>query len=316
MARKRRGNKVDGWLVIDKPAGMTSTQVVGEVRRLLGAAKAGHAGTLDPIATGVLPIALGEATKTVPHLAMRSKVYEFRVRWGETRSTDDREGTVTATSALRPDAAAIRAALPRFVGLVTQVPPAFSAVKVQGERAYDLARANLPVVLEPRQVQVHSFDLVAQPDADHADFRVECGSGTYMRALARDLAQALGTLGHVDALRRLRVGPFEATAAITLDNLRGLGHSPPPLWPVETVLDDIPALAVTGSEASRLRSGQSIALLRRADIDRLQGLRDGAELCVMAEGRAIALARRDGATVRPVRVLNPVNEGVDDVDYR
>jgi len=316
MARKRRGNKVDGWLVIDKPAGMTSTQVVGEVRRLLGAAKAGHAGTLDPIATGVLPIALGEATKTVPHLAMRSKVYEFRVRWGETRSTDDREGTVTATSALRPDAAAIRAALPRFVGLVTQVPPAFSAVKVQGERAYDLARANLPVVLEPRQVQVHSFDLVAQPDADHADFRVECGSGTYMRALARDLAQALGTLGHVDALRRLRVGPFEATAAITLDNLRGLGHSPPPLWPVETVLDDIPALAVTGSEASRLRSGQSIALLRRADIDRLQGLRDGAELCVMAEGRAIALARRDGATVRPVRVLNPVQEGADDVDYR
>jgi len=165
-------------------------------------------------------------------------------------------------------------------------------------------------------VQVHRIELVGVPDRDHADFQVECGSGTYMRSLARDIALALGSVGHVAMLRRLRVGPFAAAAAITLDNLRALGHSPPPLWPVETVLDDIPALAVTGSEANRLRSGQPIALLRRADIDRLQGLRDGAELCVMAEGRAVALARRDGATVRPVRVLNPVHEGVDDVDYR
>ena len=316
MPRKRRGQKIDGWIVIDKPEGMTSTQVVGEVRRLLGAAKAGHAGTLDPIATGVLPIALGEATKTVPHLALRPKAYAFRVRWGEQRSTDDREGTVTATSDVRPAPDAVRAVLPRFTGLIDQVPPAFSAVKVQGERAYDLARANLPVALEARQVHVHRIELAGTPDRDHADFLVECGSGTYMRSLARDIALALGSLGHVATLRRLRVGPFTASAAITLDNLRALGHSPPPLWPVETVLDDIPALAVTGSEANRLRSGQSIALLRRADIDRLAGLRDGAELCVMAEGRAVALARRDGATVRPVRVLNPAHEGVDDVDYR
>ncbi|MCC6467121.1 MAG: tRNA pseudouridine(55) synthase TruB [Alphaproteobacteria bacterium] len=316
MGRRRRGRVVDGWIVIDKPAGMTSTQVVGAVRRLLDAAKAGHAGTLDPIATGVLPIALGEATKTIPHLADRPKAYWFRVRWGEQRTTDDREGAVVATSDHRPDAASIRAALPRFTGAITQVPPAFSAVKVDGERAYDLARANTPVVLTPRVVNVYRFELLGQPDADHADFAVDCGSGTYMRALARDLALALGTVAHIDGLRRLKVGPFTENAAITLDYLRGLGHSPPPIAPVQTVLDDIPALAVTGAEANRLRSGQAIALLRRADIDRLEGLEDGAELCVMAEGRAVALARRDGATVRPVRVLNPLLEGATDVDHR
>jgi tRNA pseudouridine55 synthase len=316
MARRRRGRTIDGWIAIDKPAGMTSTQVVGVVRRLLDAAKAGHAGTLDPIATGVLPIALGEATKTIPHLSLRPKAYWFQVQWGEQRTTDDREGTVVATAAGRPDAAAIRAVLPRFTGAIEQVPPDFSAVKVAGERAYDLARANTPVVLSPRTVNVYRIELVGQPDADHAEFQVDCGSGTYMRSLARDLALALGTVGHVTALRRLKVGPFEEKAAITLEYLRGLGHIPPPIAPVETVLDDIPALAVTGAEASRLRSGQSIALLRRADIDRLQGLEDGAELCVMAEGRAVALARRDGATVRPVRVLNPVLEGAADVDHR
>jgi tRNA pseudouridine55 synthase len=316
MARRRRGRTVDGWIAIDKPAGMTSTQVVGAVRRLLDAAKAGHAGTLDPIATGVLPIALGEATKTIPHLSLRPKAYWFQVQWGEQRTTDDREGAVVATAPGRPDAAAIRAVLPRFTGAIEQVPPDYSAVKVAGERAYDLARANTPAVLPPRTVNVYRIELVGQPDADHAEFQVDCGSGTYMRSLARDLALALGTVGHVTALRRLKVGPFTEKTAITLDYLRGLGHIPPPIAPVETVLDDIPALAVTDAEASRLRSGQSIALLRRADIDRLQGLEDGAELCVMAEGRAVALARRDGATVRPVRVLNPVLEGVADVDHR
>jgi tRNA pseudouridine55 synthase len=316
MARRRRGRAIDGWIVIDKPAGMTSTQVVGAVRRLLDAAKLGHAGTLDPIATGVLPVALGAATKTIAHLAGRPKVYRFRLRWGEQRSTDDCEGTVVRTAPGRPDAAQIRAALPRFLGAIEQVPPAFSAVRVAGERAYDLARANVAVALSPRIVNVYRFELLGQPDADHADFLVECGSGTYMRALARDLALALGTVGHVSALRRLQVGPFTENTAIALDYLRGLGHIPPPIAPVETVLDDIPALAVTGAEASRLRSGQPIVLLRRADIDRLAGLADGAELCVMAEGRAVALARRDGATVRPVRVLNPTFEGATDVDHR
>lgn len=315
MARKRRGRPIDGWLAIDKPAGMTSTQVVGAVRRLLNAAKAGHAGTLDPLATGVLPIALGQATKTIPHLALRPKIYWFKLRWGEARTTDDAEGAVTATSDLRPDKAAILAALPRFTGAIDQVPPDFSAVKVRGERAYDLAREGEALELTPRSVTVYRFELLSMPDRDHAEFLVECGTGTYMRGLARDLARALGTVGHVAALRRLQVGPFGEAGAITLDKLRDLGHIPPPIAPVETVLDDIPALAVTGPEASRLRSGQSIALLRRADLERLEGLKDGAELCVMAEGRAVALAKRDGATVRPVRVLNPTQEGDDDVGY-
>ena len=315
MARKRRGRPIDGWIAIDKPAGMTSTQVVGAVRRLLNAAKAGHAGTLDPLATGVLPIALGQATKTIPHLSLRPKVYWFKLRWGESRTTDDAEGAVIETSDARPDRAAIIAQLPRFTGAIAQVPPAFSAVKVAGERAYDLAREGAPPTLSPRTVTVHRIELLSMPDRDHAEFRVECGAGTYMRGLARDLARALGTVGHVAALRRLQVGPFVEAGAITLDKLKELGHIPPPLTPVETVLDDIPALAVTGDEASRLRSGQSIALLRRADLERLEGLKDGGELCVMAEGRAVALARRDGATVRPVRVLNPAQEGDDDVGY-
>jgi tRNA pseudouridine55 synthase len=315
MSRRRRGRPVDGWIVIDKPAGTTSTQVVGAVRRLLNAAKAGHAGTLDPLATGLLPIALGRATKTIPHLSRRPKTYWFRVRWGEARTTDDAEGKVMETSAARPEEAAIRAALARFTGTFDQVPPAFSAVKVEGERAYWLAREGKRPALAPRLVTVHRFDLLSIPDPDHAEFRVECGSGTYMRGLARDLARALGTVGHIAALRRLQVGPFTEAHAITLDKLKNLGHIPPPIAPVETVLDDIPALAVTGDEASRLRSGQSIALLRRADLERLEGLKDGAELCVMAGGRAVALARRDGATVRPVRVLNSILEGVDDVGF-
>jgi tRNA pseudouridine55 synthase len=316
MARNRRGLKVDGWIAIDKPAGMTSTQVVGAVRRLLNAAKAGHAGTLDPPATGVLPIALGQATKTISHLSLRPKAYTFTVRWGEARTTDDAEGEVTERSDIRPGREAILAALPRFTGTISQVPPAFSAVKVAGERAYDLAREGAAPKLSPRSVVIHRFELAAMPDRDRAEFRVECGSGAYMRGLARDLARALGTVGHVAALRRVQVGPFGEAGAITLDKLKDLGHIPPPITPVETVLDDIPALAVTGAEASRIRSGQSIALLRRADLERLEGLREGAELCVMAEGRALALARRDGATVRPVRVLNPAQEGDDDVGYR
>lgn len=315
MARKRRGNPVDGWMIIDKQSGMTSTQVVGAVRRLLNAAKAGHAGTLDPLATGVLPIALGRATKTIPHLSLRPKAYRFMLRWGESRTTDDAEGAVMETSDARPSEAAIKAALPRFTGAVVQVPPAFSAVKVKGERAYDLAREGETPELTPRTVTIYRIELLSMPDRDHAEFRVECGSGTYMRGIARDLARALGTVGHVAALRRLQVGPFVETGAITLDKLKDLGHIPPPIAPVETVLDDIPALAVTGAEASRLRSGQSIALLRRADLERLESLKDGAELCVMAEGRAVALAKRDGATVRPVRLLNSTQEGDDDVGY-
>ncbi|MBI1774692.1 MAG: tRNA pseudouridine(55) synthase TruB [Proteobacteria bacterium] len=304
---RRKGNKVDGWLIIDKPSGMTSTRVVGAVRRLFEAAKAGHGGTLDPLATGVLPIAFGEATKTVPYVMDATKVYRFTIRWGEARTTDDAEGEVTAVSAHRPTADAIQAALPRFTGLIQQTPPAYSALKIAGERAYDLARADLPVHLEPRPVMIERFSLVSQPAPDLAVFEVVSGKGAYMRALARDLGRVLGSLGHVAQLRRLRVGPFAETRAISLDSLTLLGHSPAAfehLLPVETALDDIPALALTGTEANRLRQGQAVALFRKSDLDRLGDLQDGDLLCATAAGRPVALARFDAGRICPVRVLN------------
>lgn len=312
MPRRRRGQPVHGWVVLDKPSGLTSTQAVGRVRRLFDAEKAGHAGTLDPLATGVLPIALGEATKTVPYAMDAVKRYRFRVRWGEARDTDDAEGKVTETNAGRPDQAAILAALPRFIGAISQVPPAYSAIKVDGERAYDLAREDVQVSLAPRLVQIEEFVLVGQPSGDAADFEVRSGKGTYMRALARDLARALGTVGHVTALRRLAVGAFDESRAISLERLEELGHSPAlleHLLPVETALDDIPALALAEDEASRLRHGQPVSLLRRADRPRLDALLaagDGPEViaCALAEGRPVAIVRLVEGALHPVRVLN------------
>ncbi len=304
---KRKGDKVDGWLVLDKPSGITSTRAVTAVRRLFEAAKAGHGGTLDPLATGVLPIALGEATKTVPYVMDATKVYRFTVRWGEARTTDDAEGRVTRTSPLRPTAEAIAGVLPGFIGAIVQLPPAFSALKIAGERAYDLARADLPVVLEPRQVVIERFALVDQPEPDLAVFEVVSGKGAYMRALARDLGEVLGCFGHVVQLRRLRVGPFLESGAISLDSLVALGHSPAAfehLLPVETALDDIPALALTGTEANRLRQGQAVALFRKTDLDRLGDLQNGDLLCATAAGRPVALARLDSGRICPVRVLN------------
>jgi tRNA pseudouridine55 synthase len=304
---RRRGQKVDGWVIVDKPSGPTSTQVVGKVRRLFDAAKAGHGGTLDPLATGILPIALGEATKTVPYVMDGRKTYRFTVRWGEARDTDDAEGRVTGTTEARPDEAAIRAALPRFVGRISQVPPAFSAIKVQGERAYDLARDGEVVQLAPREIEIDAFRLVALDDADHATFEVESGKGAYMRALARDLALALGTLGHLSALRRLKVGPFAESAAISLDSLVELGNSPAALrhlLPVETALDDIPALALTGDEANRLRSGQAVPLFRKSDLDRLKDLEDGDLVLARTAGTAVAIARLEQGMLAPVRVLH------------
>ncbi len=221
--RHRRGTPIHGWLAIDKPEGLTSAQVVGRVRRITNAAKLGHGGTLDPLATGVLPIALGEATKTVAYVMDGAKTYRFTVRWGEKRDTDDTEGRVTAMSDVRPAAAAIRAALAAFTGEIAQVPPAYSALKIDGERAYKLARAEQEVRLAPRPVRIDSLALVSVDDADHATFQVDCGKGTYVRALARDLAAALGTLGAVSRLRRLRVGPFEEAGATTLETLEADG---------------------------------------------------------------------------------------------
>ncbi len=307
MGRRRRGKPIHGWMIIDKPPGMTSSAVVGRVRHLTGAAKVGHGGTLDPLATGVLPLALGEATKTVAYAMDGTKVYDFTLRWGEARATDDAEGEVTATSGVRPGRDAIEAALAGFIGDIEQVPPAYSAIKVGGRRAYELARTSGPVELKPRTIRIEDFQLIATPDADHATFRVTSGKGAYMRGLARDLALKLGTVGHVSALRRLQVGPFKETDAISLDKLEALGHSARLedwLLPVETALDDIPALALTGAEARSLRLGQSIPALPVANRTSLQGVGQDDILIAMNEGKPVALARIRGGEIRPVRVLN------------
>ena len=305
--KHKRGKPIHGWLNIDKPAGMTSNAVVGRVRKITGAAKAGHGGTLDPLATGVLPVALGEATKTASYVMDGSKTYLFTVIWGEARATDDAEGEVTESSEYRPTDDEIVAALTLFRGEIQQVPPAFSAVKVNGRRAYALARARKPVELEARTVSVERFELVERPDPDHARFEVTCGKGTYMRSLARDLAVELGTVGHISALRRTRSGPFSEETAIPLDKLEVLGHSAAlaeALLPIETVLDDIPALALTEEEARCLRHGRPVSVLPVATRSPLTNIAQGDVVCAMAGGKLVALARVVGGEVRPFRVMN------------
>jgi tRNA pseudouridine55 synthase len=310
---KPKGNPVHGWVVVDKPGGMTSTDVVSIVKRIFEARKAGHAGTLDPMATGVLAVALGEATKTVTFAMDAEKTYRFTACWGEARDTDDAEGNVTTVSDVRPTTEQIEAALPGFVGDIVQVPPAYSAIKVQGERAYDLAREGQQPILEPRKITVRGVQLVRQPDADHAEFEMHCGKGAYVRAWVRDLAQALGTVGHVSQLRRLAVGSFLAAEAIPLEKLRSFMHSPAAfehLRPISTALDGIPALAVTGPDAVRLRCGN--AILMRANLfasiseiartgDDLQGL---TVFLSTAGGEPVALAELAEGELRPFRVFN------------
>jgi tRNA pseudouridine55 synthase len=300
MSRRKTGDKVDGWVVLDKPVGLGSTPAVGRVRRLFGARKAGHGGTLDPLASGVLPIALGEATKTVPFVMDGRKEYLFTLRFGEARSTEDSEGEVTAVSDVRPTDAAIRAALPAFLGDIDQVPPAFSALKIEGRRAYDLARAGEVVEMKVRRVRIDRLELLSRPDRDHADFAVACGKGTYIRSLGRDLALSLGTVGHLSALRRTAAGPFREEAAISLSKLEALGHIPAlfgALAPVATALDDIPALALTEAQADRLRHGQPVLLTRDAPPS-------GALVRAEIGEKLVALVRSDGASLQPVRVFN------------
>ncbi|MFN4281819.1 MAG: tRNA pseudouridine(55) synthase TruB [Alphaproteobacteria bacterium] len=296
---------VSGWLVVDKPLGLSSFQVVAKVRRALGTRRVGHGGTLDPLASGILPIAVGEATKTVSYAMDGRKTYRFAVAWGTSRNTDDAEGEATGESPVRPDAAAIRAALPAFVGEISQVPPAFSAIKVGGERSYKLARAGAAVELAARMVTVTRLELLeALPDM--ARFEVDCGKGLYVRSLGRDLAKALGTLGYIAELRRTRVGPFDEKTAISLAKLEALGHSAAAfetLLPIETVLDDIPALALTDADAARLRQGQPVqALGTGSPASRLP--EDGAIALATANGKPVALARFERGMLRPVRVLN------------
>ncbi|CCQ75721.1 tRNA pseudouridine(55) synthase TruB [Magnetospira sp. QH-2] len=307
MGRKRRGIPIHGWLIIDKPLGLTSNQVVGRVRRLTNAAKVGHGGTLDPLASGILPLALGEATKTVSYVMDGTKVYHFTVRWGIERSTDDAEGEIIATEDKRPTKDEIHQALKQFIGTIDQVPPKYSAVKIDGQRAYALARADQEVTLQSRQIRVDRFELLEMVDDDHATFEVESGKGAYMRSLGRDLARAMGTVGHISELRRISVGGFSEKDAISLDKLEELGHSAALedyLLAVETALDDIPALALTEAEARRLRNGQPVSLLAVARRSPQNAVPQGATVCAMEDGKPVALARVEGGEVRPVRVLN------------
>lgn len=308
MGRRRKsGRPVNGWIILDKPVGMTSTTAVGAVRRALDARKAGHGGTLDPLASGILPIALGEATKTLPYVVDSMKAYRFTLRWGQATTTDDREGEVTAESGARPARSAINDALTGFQGEIEQTPPAYSAIKVDGERAYDLARRGEAVTLASRLIWIEEFDLIDMPDADHAVFSVVSGKGAYMRSLARDLALRLGTVGHIAELRRTAVGRFTEGDAISLDELAGFGQSPAAsegLLPVETPLDDIPALALTEQEAGRLRNGQAVSLIRKVDLERISAFDDGETVLATAMGKPVALTRYSAGEVRPVRVLN------------
>jgi tRNA pseudouridine55 synthase len=298
---------LNGWLIVDKPQGLTSTDVVNRVRRWFDAQKAGHGGTLDPLATGVLPIAFGYATKTVPYVMDGTKLYRFTLCIGEARDTDDADGQVIGTSDVRPTDAQLRAALPALTGDIMQVPPIFSAIKIAGERAYDMAREGRAPVMEPRPARVDRFELVERIDAETAVFEVQSGKGVYMRSLARDVALACGTLGHVAALRRMRVGPFTEAQAIPLDKLVRGEDTPPAspdfLLPVATALADIPALALTEAEAFGLSNGQAISLVEL--MGRIPQAADpaGGLARAMAGGRVLGLCRLEDGWLKPERLL-------------
>ena len=305
--RKPHGRPLDGWLIVDKPAGLTSTDVVNRVRRWFDAQKAGHGGTLDPLATGVLPIAFGAATKTVPYVMDGTKLYHFTLKFGDERDTDDADGKTIATSDVRPTDDAINAALPAFRGDIMQIPPIYSAIKIAGERAYDMAREGRAPVMEPRPARVDRFDLIERVDADTAIFAVQSGNGVYMRSLARDIARACGTVGHVAALRRLRVGPFTEAGAIPLDKLQRAEDTPPTspdfLLEVATALADIPALALTDAEASGLSHGQAISLVQLMGRIPRTADPEGGLARAMAGGRVLGLCRLEDGWLKPERLL-------------
>ena len=305
--RKPRGRALDGWLIVDKPQGLTSTDVVNRVRRWFDAQKAGHGGTLDPLATGILPIAFGAATKTVPYVMDGTKVYRFTLTMGDQRDTDDADGQTIATSEVRPSDETIRAALPAFIGDIMQIPPIYSAIKIAGERAYDMAREGRAPVMEARPARVDRFELIGRPDADTAEFEVQSGKGVYMRSLARDIAVACGTLGHISVLRRLRVGPFLESGAILLDKLQPgedmQPASPDFLLPVLTALADIPALALTDAEVSAFSHGQAISLVDLMGRIPLAANPDGGLARAMAGSRVIGLCRLCEGWLKPERLL-------------
>jgi tRNA pseudouridine55 synthase len=298
MARKR-GRDISGWLIVDKPAGIGSTDIVGKARWALDAKKAGHAGTLDPAATGLLVLAFGEATKVIPYVSDALKAYRFTVRWGLQTATDDAEGAVIAESALRPDREAIRAALPAFTGDIMQVPPKVSAVKIGGERAYDLAREGVDFEVAARPLFVESIQLVGQPDADTAEFEMVCGKGGYVRSIARDLGLALGCLGHVTGLRRLWSGPFDLEDAVSLATIEAEARSPAleaRLLPLEAGLADLPEVRCSAEGAARLRNGNPGQVLSAE-------AQYGDEAWASFQGRAVAVGTYLGGELKPSRVF-------------
>lgn len=300
MARGKKGRPVSGWLVVDKPAGIGSTTVVNKVKWAFGAQKAGHAGTLDPAATGVLAVALGEATKTVPYVTDALKCYRFRVTLGAATTTDDAEGEVTETCAQRPSDAAIAAALAGFRGDILQVPPQFSAVKVEGERAYDLAREGEVMDLAARPLWVERLEVLGRPDADHVDLEMVCGKGGYVRSIARDLGQVLGCLGHVQWLRREWSGPFHASEGLTLDEIDRMAKTEEldqHLKPLELGLADLPELPATPEGAARLRNGNPGMVLA-------SGVEWGDTAWASDQGRAVAVGVYRSGQLHPSRVFN------------
>ncbi|MFZ5616154.1 MAG: tRNA pseudouridine(55) synthase TruB [Pseudomonadota bacterium] len=306
--RRKKGRPVNGWIILDKPYDFGSTEAVSKLKWLFQAQKAGHAGTLDPLATGVLPIAFGEATKTVPYVMDATKRYRFTAKWGEATATDDREGEVIARSEHRPTRAEIEAVLPQFTGTIEQVPPQFSAVKVGGERAYDLAREGETVALEAREIDIHELTFVDVPDADHAVFEAVTGKGAYVRALVRDMARALGTEGHVSELRRTAVGPFRAEDGVTIAALEAM-ESPEArdeaLLPIDAALAGLPAASIGGPEAEKLKRGQP-AVISPATAKGVRGGEAGTIPAVLASlhGEAVAICELDGLKLKPLRVFN------------
>jgi len=301
MARKKKGRPISGWLVLDKPYELGSTQAVGKIRWLFQAQKAGHAGTLDPLATGILPIALGEATKTVPYVTDGEKAYRFTVRWGVETTTDDAEGETTETSKLLPSREEIEAIVPSFVGNIQQVPPAFSAIKIDGKRAYAEARAGRDVVLEPREVFISDLKLVDQPDSDLAVFEIICGKGTYIRSIARDMGRLLNCFGHAADLRRTFVEPFEEEDAVSLETLTALEGDMDALdkfliSPAQA-MQGFPEVKLSEDEARRIRLGNSIILRGRdAPIEEV-------DVCAIYKGNLVAIGDVDKGTFQPRRVL-------------
>lgn len=297
MKKRKNKHPITGWLALDKPLEMTSSQAVGALRRLFNPQKVGHGGTLDPLATGILPIAFGEATKTVPYLMDATKDYAFSITWGAETTTDDKEGDETVTSPFRPDADAILAHLPAFRGRIMQVPPKFSAIKLDGKRAYDLARQNQDVEIKSRPVDIHDFTLVSH-DGDISHFHATTGKGAYIRALGRDLARAMGGAAHISALRRLRVGPFDENKAISLDFLKDIAHSAAlmkSLLPLESALDDIPGLILSDDEAKRLLHGQQIDVPMASEDQVFLG---------MSGEVPVALVQASHGKGQPIRVFN------------